>query len=63
MGILRSKDQVLDYFHKFHVAVERETGLSLNVVHFDNKEEYTDPFEEYCRKHGIKHERTVSKTL
>ena len=60
--MIRNKDQVLDYFQKLHVAVEQETGLSLQAVCSDNRREYTDLFNEYCKKHGTKHERTVSKT-
>ena len=38
MGIHDQKhSQVLDDFQKFHVAVERETGLSLKVTN-SNKE-------------------------
>ena len=59
--MIKSNDQLLDYFQKFHVAVEQETGLSLKAVHFDNGNEYTGLFEEFCRKHGIKHEKTILK--
>jgi len=51
--MIMSKDQVLDYFQNFHVAVERETGLLLKAVYYDNGDEYTGLFEEYCIKHAI----------
>ena len=60
--MIRSKDQVLHCFQKFHVAVERETELSLKVEPSDSGGEYTGLFEKNGGKHGIKHERTVSNT-
>ena len=53
---------MLDCFQKFHVAVERETELPLKAVCSDNRGECICQFEEYCRKHEIKHEKIVSKT-
>ena len=61
--MIRSKDQVLNYFQKFHVVVKQETWLLLNAVHSDNEGEYTSLFEEYCRKHWIKHETVFLKTM
>ncbi|PKI37236.1 hypothetical protein CRG98_042388 [Punica granatum] len=43
-------------------AVERETGMKLKCVRADNSGEYRGPFENYCRTHGIKLEKTVLKT-
>ena len=60
--MIRSKDQVLNYFQKFHVVVQRETWLSLKAVRSDNVGEYTSPFEECCRKHEIKYKRIILKT-
>ena len=60
--IIKSKDQVLDYFQNFHEAVEQGTRFSLKVVRSDNKSKYISMFEEYYRKHGS-NMRTVSKTL
>ena len=37
--------------------------MSLKAICSDNGGEYTCMFDEYCRKHEIKHERTISKTL
>ena len=59
---LKSKDQVLDVFKQFHTRVERDTGRQLKCVRSDNGGEYRGPFEEYCRVHGIKLEKTVPKT-
>jgi hypothetical protein len=49
-------------FKAFHMKVERETGRQLKCVRADNGGEYRGPFEEYCRSHGIRLEKTVSKT-
>jgi len=49
-------------FKAFHMKVERETGRQLKCVGADNGGEYRGPFEEYCRNHGIRLEKTVPKT-
>jgi hypothetical protein len=59
---LKTKDQVLDVFKIFHMKVERETGKQLKCVRADNGGEYRGPFEEYCRSHVIRLEKTVPKT-
>ena len=59
---LKSKDQVLDVFKQFHTRVERDTRRQLKCVRSDNGGEYRGPFEEYCRAHGIKLEKTIPKT-
>lgn len=61
--ILKSKDQVFEYFQKFHAMVERSTGKQLKCLRSDNGGEYTSKeFKEYLAKHGIRHERTVPGT-
>lgn len=37
---IKSKDQVLDVFQKFHIAVERETNKLLRCIRTDNGGEY-----------------------
>ena len=59
---MKSKDQVLDAFKEFHVSVERETDRKLKCIRSDNGGEYKGPFENYCRFHGIRLEKTVPKT-
>ena len=59
---MKSKDQVLDVFKDFHVKIERQTGKQLKYVIADNGGEYRRPFEQYCKSHGIKLEKTVPKT-
>ena len=59
---LKFKSQVLDVFKHFHASVERETGRRLKCVRADNGGEYRGPFEQYCREHGIRLEKTVPKT-
>jgi hypothetical protein len=61
--VLRNKWQMLDVFKEFHAKVERETGKKLKYVRSDNGGEYRGPFERYCRKFGIRLEKTPPKTL
>ena len=60
---LKSKDQVLDVFEDFHVKVERQIGKQLKSVRAHTNGEYRGLFEQYCRSHDIKLEKTVPKTL
>ena len=60
---LKRKDQVFQYFKRFHAMVERGTGKSLKRLHNDNRGEYTSrEFKNYCSEYGIKHEKTVPGT-
>jgi len=54
--------KVLEAFKDLHLKVERETGRQLKCVRADNGGEYRGPFEEYCRRYGIRLEKTVPKT-
>ncbi|PKI36655.1 hypothetical protein CRG98_042960 [Punica granatum] len=51
-------NKVTEIFKNFHAAVERETGMKLECVRADNGGEYRGPFENYCRTHSIKLEKT-----
>ena len=53
MYTLKSKDQVLDVFKQFLVLLESQIGKKLKCIITDNGGEYTDSFDEYCRKQGI----------
>ena len=58
--LLHTKRQVFQYFHKFHVILERETGNPLKRLRTDNGGEcISREFKEYFSKHGIMHEKTV----
>ena len=59
---MKTKDQVLDAFKEFHAILERETIRRLRAVRADNGGEYRGPFENYCKLHGIRLEKTVPKT-
>jgi hypothetical protein len=59
---LKTKDQVLGVFKVFHMKVEREIGRQLKCAHANNGGEYKGLFEEYCKSHGIRLEKTVPKT-
>ncbi|PKI50177.1 hypothetical protein CRG98_029421 [Punica granatum] len=48
--------------HISEKVVEKETNMKLKCVRSDNGGEYRGPFENYCRTHGIKLEKTVPKT-
>ena len=60
--VFKSKDQVLDVFKHLHASVERETDKLLKCVRADNDGEYKGPFENYCKEHGIKLNKTIPKT-
>ena len=59
---LKTKDKVLDVFKQFHALVERQSGEKLKCIRTDNGGEYSGPFDEYCRQHGILHQKTPPKT-
>jgi hypothetical protein len=59
---LKIKDQVMNVFKIFHMKVERETMRHLKCVRVDNGGEYRGLFEDYCKSHGIRLEKTVPKT-
>ena len=44
---------MLDVFKQFHALVERQSGEKLKCIWTDNGGEYSGPFDEYCRQHGI----------
>ena len=58
---LKTKDQVFKIFKNFHVSVERGIGRKLKFICADNDGEYQGHFVQ--REHGIRLERSVSKTL
>ncbi|KAL0554322.1 hypothetical protein IC582_008241 [Cucumis melo] len=60
---LKTKYQVLQVFKQFHASIEREIGEKLNCIRTDNGGKYYGPFDEYCRNHGIQHQKTPLKTL
>ena len=53
---------MLDAFKELHARLERETGRKLKAVKTNNGGEYMGPFENYCKLHGIRLEKTVPKT-
>ena len=59
---LKTKDQVLDAFKELHARLERESRRKLKAVRADNDSETRGPFECYYKLHGIRLEKTVSKT-
>ncbi len=59
---MKSKDQMLNMFKFFYTYIERVTRRKLKCVKANNGGEYRGPFEQYCRSHEIRLERTVPKT-
>ena len=59
---MRTKDQVLGYFKHFVVLIERQTGKKLKCIRSDNAGEYSEPFDAYCKEHGIRHQFAPPKT-
>lgn len=58
---LKSKGDVLDIFKDFHVVVEKETDKLHKFLRSDSAGKYSSiAFDDYCSKHNIMHERTVS---
>lgn len=55
---MKSKDQVLGAFKKFHASVEQEEGRKLKSVWADNAGEYRGLFQEYCKAHETKLDKT-----
>ena len=61
--LLKTKDQVYQFFQKFHALVERETENFVKCLRTNNGGEYTSKeFRNYCSAHGIGHEKTVPGT-
>ncbi|RVW34206.1 Retrovirus-related Pol polyprotein from transposon TNT 1-94 [Vitis vinifera] len=57
------KPGMLDLVYSdFHALVERQSGEKLKCIRTDNGGEYSGPFDEYCRQHGIRHQKTPHKT-
>ncbi|RVW31737.1 Retrovirus-related Pol polyprotein from transposon TNT 1-94 [Vitis vinifera] len=43
-------------------SLKRQSGEKLKCIRTDNGGEYSGPFDEYCRQHGIRHQKTPPKT-
>ena len=62
--ILKTKDQVFDCFLTWKALAEKQSKRKLKTLRTDNGGEYTSTqFEKYLKEEGIRHERTVPKTL
>ncbi|KAI3713826.1 hypothetical protein L1987_72412 [Smallanthus sonchifolius] len=60
---LENKFESLDYFKKFKVMVENETGLKIKGLRSDRGGEFTSKrFNEFCETHGIKRQLTTAYT-
>ena len=54
--------RTVDAFKELHARLKRETRRKLKAVRANNGGEYMGPFENYCKLHGIRLEKTVPKT-
>ena len=61
--ILKTKDEVQDYFKNWKTLIENQTGKKIKRFKTDNGLEFcSDFFTNYCRKAGIARHKTVVKT-
>ena len=61
--ILKNKSEVFKKFPEWKSMVEKSRGEKIKTLCSDNGGEYTSKeFEDYLKKNGIRHERTVPKT-
>lgn len=58
---LKSRDQTLYVFKRFQAKVEGETRRKLKCVRADNGGKYQGLFDQHCRNHGIKLEKSIPK--
>ena len=60
---LRTKDEVFMRFVQWKALVEKSSGKKLKTLRTDNGGEFTSTqFEDFLRKEGIRHKRTIPKT-
>ena len=61
--ILKNKSEVFKKIQEWKSMVEKSSGEKIKTLRSDNGDEYTSKeFEDYLKKNGIRHERTVPKT-
>jgi len=60
---MKNKSELFGIFQNFHIVVERETNKSLKCLRTNNGGEYwSNAFNKYCNRFGIKHEKIVLVT-
>ena len=57
--LLHSKDETLEKFKEFKLEVENQLKTTIKVVRSDRRGEYDDPFNAFCKEHGIIHQTTA----
>jgi transposase InsO family protein len=61
--VLKHKSDVLEKFKEWKVLVETLSGHTLKMLRTDNGGEYcSKEFEGFCKREGVHHELTTSKT-
>ena len=63
VSFLREKSDAFEKFKKFNALAENHIGRKLKAIHSDRGEEFLSrDFKEFCDRHGIKREYTISGT-
>ena len=57
--LLRSKDEALDKFKEYKLEVENQLSKKIKIIRSDRGGEYNEPFNVFCREHGIVHQTTA----
>ncbi|KAL5708533.1 hypothetical protein ACHQM5_019321 [Ranunculus cassubicifolius] len=57
--LLRSKDETLEKFKEYKLEVENQLSKTIKIVRSDRGGEYDEPFDKFCREHGIVHQTTA----
>ena len=61
MYLLKTNDEILDYFKMYKAEVENQLEKKIKRVRSDRGGEYfSNGFSQFCAKNGIIHERTPS---
>jgi transposase InsO family protein len=64
IAFLREKYDAFEKFKKFKALAENQTGWKLKAIRSDKGGEFLSrDFKEFCDRHGIKREYTISGTL
>lgn len=57
--LLHSKDEALDKFKEYKLEVENQLSKKIKMIRSDRGGEYNEPFNAFCREHGIVHQTTA----
>ena len=57
--LLRSKDEALEKVKLYKTKVENQLNQKIKIVRSDRGGEYSEPFNDFCKIHGIIHQTTA----